>query len=136
MSKKRVCGLLTAAALLLSCLGVSGCAAKQAAVEPMEPEEVNALTFDAIGGADVMPIAGYYGPHLSDYCYNGERQPSFVTDEFMKLTAESGINLLNHSYLNYSASAKAVHDLLDYGEKYGVGREFLCRRLVIFQGIC
>lgn len=121
MSKKRVCGLLTAAALLLSCLGVSGCAAKQAAVEPMEPEEVNTLTFDAIGGADVMPIAGYYGPHLSDYCYNGERQPSFVTDEFMKLTAESGINLLNHSYLNYSASAKAVHDLLDYGEKYGVG---------------
>lgn len=121
MSKKRVYCLLAAAALLISCLGISGCAGSKNEVAPMEPEQVNTVTFDAIGGADVMPIAGYYGPHLADHCYNGERQPNFVTDEFMKLTAESGINLLNHSYLNYSSSSKTVHQLLDYGEKYGVG---------------
>ena len=66
-----------------------GCANEVAKVEPMEIEEVNTLTFDAIGGKDVMPIGGYYGPMDSTYSYEGEKQPNFITDEYFKEIADT-----------------------------------------------
>ena len=49
-----------AASLLLGCSG-----GQKVNVEPMEAEESNALSFDFIGGKDVMPIGTFYGPHVS-----------------------------------------------------------------------
>lgn len=119
--KRVLCGLLVVC-LLVSCAGMTGCSgATSAAVEPMEPEEVNTLTFDLIGGKDVMPISGYYSPARSKYFYNGESQPDMITDEYFKMIAESGINLLNQSYVDYNAYPNDVFATLDLGEKYGIG---------------
>ena len=55
-------GLLAAACI---CAAFSGCgknaqleAQEKIVIEPMEKEPVCALSFDIIGGTDVMPIAG------------------------------------------------------------------------------
>ena len=40
-------------------------------IVPMEKEEVAALSFDFIGGNDVMPIGGFYGPHNYNFCWDG-----------------------------------------------------------------
>ena len=117
---KRVFCVLLASGLLL---GTSGCTDKKqtVAVEPMEAEEVNTLTFAATGGEDVMPIAGYFGPADSTYSYEGEKQPNFITDEYFQMIEESGINLLNHSYVDYESQPENVIKLLKLGEKYHLG---------------
>ena len=35
-------------------------------IEPMEKEEVASYSFSLIGGNDVMPIGGFYGPYRSE----------------------------------------------------------------------
>lgn len=119
--KRRKCVL----AVLLSCtivIGICGCSVEEKAeVLPMEVEEVNTLTFDTTGGEDVMPIAAYYGPMGSTYCYNGEKQPNFITDEWFEIIAESGVNLLNHSYTDYAGEPANAIEMLELGEKYNLG---------------
>ncbi len=115
--KRILCVLLTGA---IAC-SAWGCDSSEASVEPMEAEEINTLTFDAIGGEDVMPIAGYYGPMNSTYSYDGEKIPNQITDEYFQMIADSGVNLLNQSYVDYKVTPDNVNKLLDLGEKYGIG---------------
>ena len=70
--------------------------------------------YNFIGGKDVMPIGGYYGPYLSS-------RAQFIADETMQLIAEAGVNLITYSNLDYATSSQSVRKSLDLGEKYGVG---------------
>lgn len=115
--KRILCVLLAGAIAVVSW----GCDNQTVKVEPMEIEEVNTLTFDAIGGKDVMPIGAYYGPMDSTYSYEGEKQPNFITGEYFKEIAESGINLLNHSYTDYETQPQNVIKMMELGEKYNMG---------------
>lgn len=116
--KRILCTLLTGAIVF----GLSGCDGKEVVtVPPMEAEEVNTLTFASTGGEDVMPIAVYYGPMGATYSYSGEKQPDFITDEWFKIIADSGVNLLNHSYTDYTSQPANVIKMLELGEKHQLG---------------
>lgn len=87
----------------------------------MEPETARAISFDFIGGQDVMPIAGFFGPYISakDVETNGE-YVDYVTDECFKLIAEAGINLISYAPLDYDSQPQKLIESLVYGERYGV----------------
>ena len=90
-------------------------------VVPMEIEESRGYSFDFIGGKDVMPIGGFYGPYTTGYSKNGNRLPDYVSDEIFELISDAGINLVVASSENYSSRPERVLKALELGEKYGVG---------------
>lgn len=83
----------------------------------MKQEKSRAISIDYLGGKDVMPITGYFGPYLHDY----EHLPYYFTDEIFKLTADAGINLMVYSAADYATHPELVKQNLERGEKYGVG---------------
>ena len=92
---KTVCLTLS---LAIFALTFCGCGSKQEKtnIEPMEAEEPDVYGFEFLGGTDVMPIAGYYGPLPSTFSVDGQSLPDYISDEFLKKISESGINLLHH----------------------------------------
>lgn len=72
-----------------------------------------AVTYDFLGGDTVMPIGGYYGP------YNEQN----ITENIYKAIAESGINLIVKSEVDYvNANERSlIEQGLAYAEKYGIG---------------
>lgn len=83
----------------------------------MKAEQSRAITIPYIGGKDVMPITGYFGPYPHDY----EHLPYYFTDEIFKLIADSGINLMVYSAADYASHPELVEKNLEFCEKYGVG---------------
>ena len=83
----------------------------------MRQEESKAIVIDYIGGKDVMPLTGYFGP----YPHEHEGFPEYFTEEIYRLTAEAGINLMVYSCADYAVTPELVEKNLEYGEKYGVG---------------
>lgn len=80
-----------------------GCADQYTVTEKREAPQVNAVSYDIIGGDDVMPVGGFWGPFTSDpnlakfpekIPYLSGKLPNFVTDEYYKLIKASGINTL------------------------------------------
>lgn len=89
--------------------------------EPMEIEEVHSLSFDVIGGKDVMPISGYYGPYLTSYSYNGEAQPDMINDTYYRLIKECGVNVICYTPTNYASKPDAALKMLELGDRHGIG---------------
>ena len=83
----------------------------------MKQEKSRAISIDYLGGKDVMPITGYFGPYLHDY----EHLPYYFTDEVFRLIADVGINLMVYSAADYATHPELVKQNLERGEKYGVG---------------
>lgn len=116
---------LVCVAMMTSML--SGCAqktdeeAKVVNIEPMEIEEVPSYSFDYIGGKDVMPLTGYFGPCQVSYSYDGNNQPSNLTDEYFKAIAECGINVMTYPQIDYKTAKSSVMKMLDLADKYGIG---------------
>ncbi|MBR6271577.1 MAG: hypothetical protein IKR26_05430 [Lachnospiraceae bacterium] len=69
------------------------------------------LTYDYLGGNDVMPIGGFYGPSTN----------AKVTPEVMELIAESGINLITYQPIPWYEGNEGVLRCLDLAEKNGIG---------------
>lgn len=90
-------------------------------VMPMATENAPSLSFDIVGGDDVMPIAGYYGPYLSSYSHNGEPQPAMINDKYYSAIQDCGVNLICFSTTDYEYTPASVMDMLALGEKYGIG---------------
>lgn len=116
--------LLTAACV---CAALTGCQnntqsnTEKPVIMPMEIEPVYALSFDIIGGKDVMPIAGYYGPRLSTYSKNGEALPEMINDEYYQMIRESGVNVVCYSPTDYEYTPEFVIKMLEFGDKYQIG---------------
>ena len=83
----------------------------------MKQEESRAIVIPFIGGKDVMPITGYFGPYAHKYT----QFPDYITDECFQMIADSGINLIVYSITDYASNPEAVEKYLELGEKYGVG---------------
>ncbi len=119
---KRAISLLMAVVMAAS---VTGCATQneqsaKVEIQKMEKEESYAISYDLIGGNDVMPIGGFYGPYTaSNFSPNAQSIPDFFTDEYMKDLAECGVNLIAQTPDDLSEDLG--EKLLDLGEKYGVG---------------
>ena len=90
-------------------------------ISSMETEEVYALSFDVIGGEDVMPVAGFYGPYVSSYTYEGETQPAMIQDQYYKMIQDGGVNLIVYSNVDYEVDPVTVSYMLQLGQRYGIG---------------
>lgn len=117
---KRIVGTTLCATMLLS---VCACSQQKdvAQIEPMEAEEVHAVSFDFLGGSDVMPISGYYGPYTPEYSVDGVSVPNYISDEIFELLSECGLNLIHHANTNYQQTPESTIKMLELGEKYGIG---------------
>ena len=105
-----------------------------AVMEPMELEEVYSYSFDFIGGSDVMPIGGYYGPIPSSSSKNGIAMPDYINEEIFEAIAGCGVNFITHSQVDYKSAPDLVIKTLELGEKYDVGITVWDRSLVIQEG--
>lgn len=117
--KRYVSTLLVSSMLLALC--ACGSKGQQVTVEPMEKDEVHKVTFDILGGEDVMPISGYYGPLPSETSFDGQSLPDYFTDEIFGMISDCGVNMLHHSYTNYLTAPELVVKMLELGEKHNVG---------------
>lgn len=118
--KLTFCLLLTVV-LMFNVVGCGSGAADMAAIEDMEIEEVYKYGFDIMGGDDVMPIMGFYGPRPNNYSYNANVLPDYFSDEFFGLIKESGVNLIGTTFTYYTTQPSYVYKLLEQGEKYNIG---------------
>lgn len=64
-----------------------------------------------LGGKDVMPIGGFYGPYSDET----------LTDAVYQLIADSGINLITYSGIDAASDATRLQQTLALAEKYGIG---------------
>ena len=118
---KRIATLLLVAIMLVGCSPQAEKAQNITNVSSMEKEATKALSLSFLGGKDVMPITGYYGPYSAFDSRDGNIFPNYVSDEIMKLFADAGINLIVYSDMSYSSTPDLVKEYLDLGEKYGIG---------------
>lgn len=105
-------------------LCISGCASEKeevVKVEPMKAEESNAVSFNFIGGKDVMPIGTFDGPHRSSWNQDGNMGPNFITDEYYQMLKDCGLNLIVESKANWLTSREDLKKSLELAEKYGMG---------------
>lgn len=84
-------------------------------VTPMEKEESSAVSFNIIGGKDVMPIGGYYGAHFNNYCWDGNELPDIVTDEMFEMYKDMGLNMLT-----YSEISRGIEQVFELCDKYEI----------------
>ncbi len=85
--------------------------------------EVYALSYEIMGGSDVMPIGGFYVPYASGGSVEGADSPDFLTDYYYNVLSECGINMFVYSVdrHSYGGSNVNIHKSLDLCEKYGIG---------------
>lgn len=120
---KRVTSLMLAAVMTASAVGCTPKEEQEASnvkIEAMDAEESYAISYDLLGGKDVMPIGGFYGPYTaSNFSPNAQSIPDFFTDEYIKALADCGVNLITQT--PDDLTGELGQKLLDLGAKYGVG---------------
>lgn len=94
---------------------------ESSAVTPMTPEQSNAVSFNFIGGKDVMPLCGFHGPYQDKFNQDGNVAPNMVTDEYFQMVKDLGINMISASELDWYSTKEALTQALELGEKYGIG---------------
>lgn len=117
-----LCAILVVVMIASMCVG---CQQKEngneeIVIEPMEILEVPKVSFDIIGGDDVMPIGGYYTPLASIHSIDGSAMPDYLCDEYFQMVADSGVNLMPYPQVNYATNAQIVMESLDMAEKYNI----------------
>lgn len=80
----------------------------------IEKYYVPVLTYDYIGGDEVMPITGSFGPYKS-HGYD------FATDDIYKKIKDVGINMINNTWNDFQDDKSAIHDILKMQDKYNIG---------------
>ncbi len=85
------------------------------------PEKFATVYYNAIGGKDVMPIGGFYGPFGSGGSINGYQIPNFVSDKYYSLMQDAGVNMIVYSPDSDTLARASILEALRLGEKYNVG---------------
>lgn len=110
--------------LLIVMMCLTGCSTEKETsvkIEPMEAEESKAVSFNFIGGKDVMPIGVFDGPHVSRWNQNGNIGPNYVTDEYFQMMKDLGINMIMETSLDWLDTREYLIKELNLAEKYGFG---------------
>lgn len=94
---------------------------KETVVTPLEKEESKAISFNIIGGKDVMPLAGNCGPHEYAFSSNGNQIPDYMSDEIFQLIQESGMNMISYSEAYSYSHPDFIEDMLTQCDKYELG---------------
>ena len=87
------------------------------------PKEYTALTFDYLGGEDVMPIGGFYGPYVSGGSIDGNERGDLLTSETFQLIKDAGVNMIVYGkdmWLGETGGTTA-NLILDLCEEAGIG---------------
>ena len=79
--------------------------------EVLSQYHTDAVSYEYLGGKDVMPIGGFYGP------YND----TTITDGMFQLIKESGVNLITYTPANAETNENWLQQALVLAEKYGIG---------------
>ncbi len=79
----------------------------------LDKYHVPTISYDYLGGDEVMPIAGYFTPYFNS-TYN------YLTNEIYQLIKESGVNILIGNTGN-TFNDDYIYRALELGEKYGLG---------------
>ena len=79
--------------------------------EVLSQYHTDAVSYEYLGGKDVMPIGGFYGPYDLDT----------VTDGMFQLIKESGVNLITYTPANAETGESDLQRALVLAEKYGIG---------------
>ena len=110
------------AVVLVGAMLLGACGKKETVtVEPMEKEEVHTLGFNILGGKDVMPLSGYYGPLPNNFSKNGQNLPDYFSDEIWQAFVDCGVNSITHTYTFYELEPEYAIKLLELGEKFNIG---------------
>ena len=119
---KRKKMITTAIAVLLSVSMIGGCAGSaNTELPPMEAEDSVAVSYDIIGGKDVMPFGTQWGPYMhTALSEDGQMPPYMITDEMWSDLSDMGINLLFHNADDYNVNKELIMDALDLSEKYNM----------------
>lgn len=90
--------------------------------EHREPLPVYSLSYDCIGGRDVMPIGGWWGPYNNDSqaAINGQMYENFITDKYFKLLSDCGINTITVAPCDYYTQKAGVQKSLELSAKYNM----------------
>lgn len=88
-----------------------------------EAETYYSLSYDAIGGDEVMPIGGFYGPYASGGSVDGHNFPNFVSEKYFQYLEDAGINLLVYSrdFWTYQGGNANLTEALDLAEAHHMG---------------
>lgn len=78
-----------------------------------------AVSVDFVGD-DTLPITGFNGPSVVTNA-DAMLLPDYITDEYFQMIAESGVNVIICSNLDYAVYPDQVKKALRLGEKYGIG---------------
>ena len=117
--KKSLAALLAGALLLAPAAACSNGSGEYVEAEKTTPVEYKSVYFDFLGGKDVMPIGGFFGPYVShEVVINCENFPDYFSDDIFQKIADSGVNAI--VYYN-TVTEEATTKLLEQGEKFGVG---------------
>ena len=116
--KKAICLSLTGL-LLLSQTACGKASTKYVTAEKVEPLAYKSVYFDFLGGKDVMPIGGFFGPYEShEVEINCENFPDYYSDDIFEKIHDCGVNAI--VYYN-TVTDIATKKILEMGEKHGVG---------------
>lgn len=58
------------------------------------PKDFAKLTFEYLGGEDVMPIGGFYGPYFSGGSIDGNERADLLSNDVFKAIADAGVNMI------------------------------------------
>ncbi len=113
--------------ILMCAVLLSGCAASKTTSDNsssaivMEKEESRAVSISFIGGKDVMPISGMWGPYELARSSDGNVFPYYVTDEYYQMLADCGLNMISYTQTDYATSPDVFKKTMDLAAKYGMG---------------
>ena len=79
-----------------------------------------AVSLDFIGD-DTMPITGFNGPYVVSDANDAMLFPDYITDEYFKMIADSGVNAIITNNFDYALYPDKMKKMLELGEEYGVG---------------
>ena len=117
---KKLKGLASLLAGVLLIAPAAACAGEEgyAVSEKTTPVAYKSVYFDFLGGKDVMPIGGFFGPYVShEVVINCENFPDYYSDDIFQKIADSGVNAIVY----YNTRIDIRIELLEQGEKFGVG---------------
>lgn len=130
---KKSCALLLSGCVLLSLAAcgdgkmekINDANNNYKAAKTYEAGNTDALTFEVLGGEEVMPIGVFYGPYglnnSSSASENGIVTPDYLTDEIFKLLKDSGVNFIGQAQDQWNVHRENVRKALNLCEKYGIG---------------
>lgn len=88
-----------------------------------EPKPYASLSFDFLGGDEVMPVGGFYGPYASGGSLDGNERADLLTDKVFQLISDAGVNMIVYGKDLWQGEegGSVANLILDLCDKYGIG---------------